>query len=842
MIVAIDLANVSVERAFLLSKAAVMGQTTHQILSTPDGVPDSLYTVIKIRAGVEKAAPVIEGLAYAPELGDQPLQILGIDPFAEKHFRGFLIPERDQNVWIRLLTIPHAALIPESMVGSKPGQICPDLKAAAIECAIKLEIAGKEKIVNVIGYWSAQNDRLAETGIDFIDNLLITDISTAQELFGNVGYIDRIDLILPDNCDAIDPANPEFSTSCPEIELIRKLLPQNTYLESAQTDRFIVDQMTAAFRLNLSALSLLALVVGMFLIYNTMTFSIIRRRYLLGILRCLGVTRQELFIHIIVEAFLIAITGTTTGLLLGIVLGQGSVELVSRTINDLYFVTNVRGVQIPFISLAKGFAIGILATLLAAIPPAFEAASTPLISTLQRTSLEHKAQSTINLAGIIGTILATIGGVTLITLDEGLIWSFAGTLAVILGFAMITPLLTKYLMRYLTNPLRLILGLTGRMAPMNVNSSLSRTGVAVAALSVAIAVTIGLNLMIDSFRHTVQIWLEESLQGDIYITAPSPIASLPSSPIDKNVLIELEKIPEIERIDVLRSVEIESKLGEIHVAASSNPDLARERIYLEANGNPEDVGRQLAEGNVLISEPLANRLGIHEIGKSIPLFTAKGMRDFKVAAIFYDYSSSQGTLMMTLDTYRSFWSDDTINAIAIRTKDEKDVTQIISVIHKRLKGIQKLDIKPSQQLRAEALMVFDRTFTIAIALRGLAFLVAFVGLFAASLAWQLDKSREIGILRAIGMTKNQIWRLILVETGLIGLSSGLTSIPAGILLARILTDIINRRSFGWTLQTQIDPMTIVQAVLLAISAALLSGLYPAIQMSNMQPVEILRSE
>lgn len=842
VIVAIDLANVSVERAFLLSKEAVMGRATHQITATPGGVPDSVYTAIKNQAGIDKAAPVINRLVSAPELTDRPLQLLGIDPFAEEHFRDYLTPEGENKTWIRLLTIPGAVLIPESMVGNTPGHVCPELLNQETVCQIELDISGKQKTANIVGYWSFQRERLPAIGQKYTEDLLITDISTAQELYDFIGHLDRIDLILPESCNTEESSPSGRIPGCHEIGAISRLLPENAYLESAQANSDILNQMTAAFRLNLSALSLLALVVGMFLIYNTMTYSVIRRRSSLGILRCLGLTRKELLVQILGEAFIIGIAGTMAGLLLGIVLGQGSVGLVSQTINDLYFVTNIRGVQIPFISLVKGILIGITATLLAAILPAIEAAKIPPVTALQRISLEHKAKSAIKTASWIGVCLFVMGGWILVKTDRSLIWGFAGTLAIILGFALTTPSLTKYLMQILASPLRRSFGLMGSMAPLNVNNSLSRTGVAIAALSVAIAVTIGLNLMIDSFRHTVQIWLEETLQGDIYLSVPSLTSSLDASPIDEKVYMELEKIPEITRIDVLRSVEVRSNLGPIHVAASSNPDLAHERLYLKAIGNPDAVSQQLANGAVLISEPLANRLGISDLGDTIALLTSSGLEDFKLAGIYFDYSSSQGTLLMTLKTYRALWSDDLINAIALRVEDGADLGGIVELLKKRLINIQSLNIRPSQELRSEALAVFDRTFTIAIALRGLAFLVAFVGLFAASLAWQLDKSREVGILRAIGMTKGQIVRLVLAESGLIGISSGLASIPAGYLLALILTTIINRRSFGWTLQMQVDFTTFFQAVLLAIFATLLSGLYPARRMSNAQPAEILRSE
>ena len=211
-----------------------------------------------------------------------------------------------------------------------------------------------------------------------LDGMLLADIATAQELTGRLGELDRIDVILPED----DPA---------ALQRLEALLPEQASIVPVAARTGTIEQMTAAFRTNLTALSLLALVVGLFLIYNTMTFSVVQRRPLFGTLRCLGVTRNEVFVLVLAEAFVVGLLGATLGVILGVILGQGAVRAVTQTINDLYFVVTVRGLSIPPSSLAKGMVLGVIATVLAAAPPAWEAASVPPRVALSRSGLESKA-------------------------------------------------------------------------------------------------------------------------------------------------------------------------------------------------------------------------------------------------------------------------------------------------------------------------------------------------------------------------------------------------------------------------------------------------------------------
>ena len=210
--------------------------------------------------------------------------------------------------------------------------------------------------------------------------------------------LDRIDLIIPDT-----------SASAGFLENIQSQLPASAILQPVEARSGAVAQMTTAFRVNLTALSMLALVVGLFLIYNTITFSVVQRRTLFGVLRSLGVTREEVFLLVLSEAFVVGLLGAIFGAGLGIILGQGTVRLVTQTINDLFFVVTVRGIQIPLSSLVKGISLGVIATILAAAPPAWEAASAPPRLALSRSGLESKAQHAVGLAAWWGLAFIATG-------------------------------------------------------------------------------------------------------------------------------------------------------------------------------------------------------------------------------------------------------------------------------------------------------------------------------------------------------------------------------------------------------------------------------------------------
>lgn len=333
--------------------------------------------------------------------------------------------------------------------------------------------------------------------------------------------------------------------------------------------------------------------------------------------------------------------------------------------------------------------------------------------------------------------------------------------------------------------------------------------------------------MIGSFRYTVETWMNQILHGDIYVSVPGATVSQPAYALDQAAIDILEDWPGIARVDLLQTAVVDSPSGPIQISANNNPNDGLEQIYLAADHPADEIWNVVQEGGVLVSEPLANRLNLPRHGGELALYTDLGLRTFPVAGIYYDYASSQGNAIFALENYRKFWRDDQITAAALILEPGVDVETVSTGLQERLAEVQKLLVRANQTLRADTLEVFERTFTITGALQLMTTFVAFVGILSAMMSLQLDKQRQLGILKAIGLTGRQLWGLVTLETGLMGAVAGLYAFPTGYFLALVLIYIINRRSFGWTLQMQLAPEPFIQALLIAIGAAFLAGLYPA---------------
>jgi putative ABC transport system permease protein len=295
-------------------------------------------------------------------------------------------------------------------------------------------------------------------------------------------------------------------------------------------------------------------------------------------------------------------------------------------------------------------------------------------------------------------------------------------------------------------------------------------------------------------------------------------------------------------VELLRATRVDSPDGPVYVEAGNSPTYGHNLLYLSADGSPEATWEAVLNGAVIVSEPFANRMGLPRRGGALTLYTDDGPRTFSVAGIYYDYASSQGTVIMSLDTYRQLWRDDAITVLVLQVTPGADAERVARDLEDALAPAQRLFVRPNQALRDDVLEVFDRTFAITGALQLLATVVAFIGVLSALLSLQLDKQRQLGILRAVGLTARQLWGLVMIETGLMGTVAGLLSMPTGYALSLILIYIINRRSFGWTLQMQAEPAPFIEALVVAVMAALLAGIYPAYRMGKMVTAEALRFE
>ena len=819
VVVAIDVANESARRAFVLATQSIVGRATHQIVGGPNGVSEEVYRRLRLTGKVRALAPVVESDVAATDYPGRIFHVLGVDAFAEAPFRPYLSSggTTPDNDFLAFLTQPATGLI----AADTARQLGLD-----IGDRLSIRVGTQHQFITLVGLLDPNDSSSASS----VENLLITDIATAQEILGLGGQLSRIDVRVP-----------EGEAGQKLLATIRQLLPAGVEVLSSRGRSQAIEQMTRAFQLNLTALSLLALIVGVFLIYNTMTFSVVQRRGLLGLLRIQGVTRREIFLLVLGEAVLIGGVGTVGGLGLGILLSQGLVQLVTRTITDLYFVLTVRELALTPVVLGKGMVLGIGASLLAALRPAWEAATTPPRVTLQRSSLETRARQTAPRTMFLGLLALAAGLGGLWISGTNLLLSFGSLFGVLLGCVLMTPLTTMGCVRLLQPVLNAWGGTLGRLCGRSVVAALSRTAVAIAALMVAVSVTVGVGIMVQSFRQTVVRWLESSLHADVYIAPPSLIARRSDSTLDPALVQRLVSAPDIVRVNTYRGLQVESRLGLTQLVALDLAERSYDAFTFIA-GEPQAIWPTFQnEAAVIISEPYAYR---HELSlnDTLQLRTDRGVHSFRVVGIFTDYGSDQGIVMMSRHTYDQWWQDTKISSLGVYAKPNVDVDRLVESLRRLAGAEHEVLIRSNRTLREASLKIFDRTFTITTVLHLLTTVVAFVGVLSALMALQLERARELGVLRATGCTPGQIWGLMTSQTGLMGLIAGLLAAPVGVGLALILVLVINRRSFGWTLQIEIAPEILVQAIGMAVVAALLAGLYPALRMAQTSPALALREE
>jgi len=796
VVVAVDLANHSAREAMRQAVERVAGRATHQIVAGPGGLPHDLYRQLRVEDGVRRAAPVVEGGATLPDHDDRPLTLLGLDPFAEAPFRNYLAGRAGEGqAPTQLVVAPDGLVMPESVAKG-----------------LGLGVGDALRVRTRAGVTELRVARLIEAPDRDLSGLAFGDIAAVQEWLGRTGELSRIDLIVDDAT----------------ASNLRQRLPAGAALIPAASRSNALASMSEAFHINLTALSLLALLVGLFLVFNTMSFLVVQRRRMLGTLRILGVTRAGIVRQVLADALLLGGLGTLIGLPLGIVLASGVTELVLTTVDQLY-ADAIGGLRLDPFALGKGLALGLLGTVLAACPAAREAVSQPPRSGLTRADLEQRARRGAHRLAIVGGLLGLIGAGILAGLD-GLVPGFAGIFVLILAVAASVPLFVAVAGRSLGSvpyaPLWWRLCLRGAVA------SLSRTGIAVAALTVAVAAVIGVSVMIDSFRSSVADWLDRTLRADYYVGAASP---MPAS-----LAARLADVTGVDYVTRSRLSRLPSGEGITPVRGLALPRSDWQRFDFVA-GDADKAWRAFDGGDgVLVSEPYARQNDVWP-GDTLRLPVA-GAPAFRVAGVFRDYAAVQGVVVLPLRRYQALFDDHELTGIGIHLISGAESHAVEAALDDALRGVPGARLQTNASLRERSLAVFDQTFRVTSVLRVLAAFVAVVGVMGALMALQLDRAREYATYRALGLTRGQLGGMSLAESAALGTLAGLCAVPLGVLLGALLVFVINRRAFGWTMDFAVEPTALIEGVGLALAAALLAAVYPAWAIARRPPAAGLQEE
>jgi putative ABC transport system permease protein len=797
-ITAVDLATASSQRAFELSVGAVSGAASEEITGGPAGLDEKLYVELTAAYPQLSLAPIVEGYVA---VGDEALDLVGIDPLASAGLpaQGGAAPAvagaplAELGRWLT----ESGAVVMASDTAARLG-LTPNVP-------FELEVSGKRVRAVTIAQTTGS---AAGTG-----TLLLTDIAQAQEWLGLVGRLTRIEIGVP--AGAAGEA---------ALGRLRAALPAGARLQAVSERTRSNLEMTRAFTTNLRAMSLLALLVGLFLIYGAVSFAVLQRRRTLGILRALGATRAQLLSLIAVEAVVLGCAGALLGVAVGAALAHALLLLVSRTINDLYFVVAVTTVSLTAATVTKALCAGVLTALAAALVPAVEASHAPPQLGLRRSALEARATGLSRALVPASAALAGAAGLLTLMSDRSLLAGFASLFLLLLSVAALTPALLGWCARRAA-PLAGARSAVVRLALADVAASLSRTGVAVASLGMAIAAMIGVSVMVASFRESLREWLSSTMRADIYVTAPGPGFARPERRLDPQVVAALLAVRGVEQATASRRVGVASAAGPITLDAVTLQPASRAGIPLAA-GDAARAWRQFDNGAIFVAEPLAFRLRLAP-GAHLVLTTATGPRAFEVAAVYREYGNDRGAVLLDRRFYRRWWGDDAVTSLGLNLSPGTSAAAVLPALHAAARGHQTLLIGTNAELRALSLSIFDRTFVITRVLNWIAAGVAAIGLVSALMAWQLERAHDLAILRALGLTPRAAAALIEAQTGFMGLVALVAAIPAGIATAVLLVEVINRRAFGWRIDLHLHGAQLLNALVLAIAAALVAGLYPA---------------
>jgi putative ABC transport system permease protein len=796
----------------------VSGKANLQITSFGRGFSEEVYLKVKKIRGVTAATPVIQFISKIDEPIGEPLYVLGIDIFSDQQFRNYQFYDPTEED-LQFLKDPKAIAITEKLAsrhGLKKGDVLP------------LIFGSKKVILTITHLLKMEGPAKSLEG-----NFGLMDIASAQEALEKVGLIDRIDLII------------EKSSGPDGVEKdLKKVMPPGTEIRRPDTRSGQIEKMVSAFHLNLTALSLISLVVGMFLIYNSVSISVIQRRREIGMLRALGATRSQILGLFLCEAGLIGGFGSLIGLGVGIGLAKVMLFSVSRTITALYITVKTEHLVIsPFI-LAGGLGIGLSASILSAMGPAREASRIVPQEALSLGTLETKVKIRLTHLSLIGAVLLLLSLLFAFQkpIQQKPIFGFLAALLIIVGIAFMIPSIILSLNRLLAPFIHRLFGVEGKLAGRYIQDSVARTVITIAALMTALSMLISISIMILSFRKTVDLWVEQSINGDAFIFPGSYSLTGYSALLPLEVSRELPSIPGVKAVDSFRALEVEYRGQPALIAAVNGQVFLQMKTIRFTKGNSRQILQSFASGeSILVTESFSLRHQVNP-GDRIRLNTPAGEQNFLVSGVFYDYSTDWGMILVERELFQSLWGDETLHSAGIYLEEGVSLEAFKNVFREKYSKSYQVFVISHRELRNEILKVFDQTFAITYSLEFIAIFVAFLGIINSLNALIMERQRDIGILRAVGGFQKQVQKTVLIEAGMIGFFSHILGLIAGFLLSLLLIHVINKQSFGWTIQFSVPLWSLIQFWLMVMMTSILAGFIPARRASKMNAVDTLRME
>ena len=622
------------------------------------------------------------------------------------------------------------------------------------------------------------------------DHLLVMDLPDAQRLLGKADRVDKVEVLVQRG-----PAFPDLRDEAGD--LLRKAGGDRWLVLDRENKRALAGTMTEAFRLNLTILSLLALFVGGYLIFQALDGVVLRRRAEIGILKSMGLRDRTVQQAFLVEAALLGLVGGVLGVGLGWAGAQGAVVAVTQTMTALYGATNASHASLQAGEVALSLGIAIITSIIAAWWPARVAAQTPPAQMMSRHAAPfsgHRYQKVewLGLALLIAALGLAQGGAW--RWSDGARWpitGYAAALAWLLGAGLVAGPVLRWLTRLV--PGQGSSSAVQRLALSHLRRPSVRHRFAVAALASAVAMTAGMAVMVASFDHTMRSWIERSMKADIYVSSAGAQSASSMHYISAESVNTLARDADVAEHAALLATKVAMSGGDAWVMGTSPAFTQKHHLYAWVVEPHLDWWK--AESAALVNESFSERFALRA-GDSIEVPTMTGHQRVRIAGIYADYGNERGSITITQERFRDWFGISDAWRLALMLKPGADAESVRARMQQAHQG---LSIFTQAHLRSEALRIFRQTFSVTYALEIIGVVVAVAGLGLALASLLLERRAELHTLRSLGMTSREMAQTGALEG--LGVASVGTAVGllAGLWLGWLLIYRINKQCFGWTL-------------------------------------------
>lgn len=785
----------------------VSGKADVTIRGRGTGVSSELVADIMDLDEVAHASAVLE-IALREKESLRPLLILGVDFLGDPYFLPFDVKEGEEKVVedpLAFVNDAHAILLSKTLAERRGLEVGDDIELMASEGPTKFRVRG---ILDDSGPAAAFDGQVA---VMFLD--------AAQVAFARGYNVDRIEVAFEEDAD------PEAA-----LKSVKEIVGERGEVELPQVRAQRIVDLLGPIRITLDLSGVLALFVAMFLIYNAVAIAVAQRRKEVGVLRALGTTRLRIAAFFCVESLVLALPGCALGIVIGAFFAQVAMEQTVPSISAIYVPLRPPPPEVTPRLALEAVALGTFATLLAALLPAGRAAQVDPAASLRSASLGGDGRRlnpwTLGALGAVLTALV-VGSMFVRSVPVGAVASVLSLFAV----ALFAPALLL-VMRFVLAGERSLLGVTGKLALVNVSRDLGRSAVNVVALMSAVTASLTMGIWVASMQKSVTDWFEKSLVGDVVVTAGSPVNDQYKVPFSEKAVDKLKDVDGVSAMIPYRFFTRTMDNTQFAVSGfdtSAYSDLAKERDReFEIVEGPNSLGKSdlVEEKRVLLSDTAARLLKLGA-GDPLELSTPTGKVEFEVHAVIGAYFLDRPAILLDRKWVAEHWKDESIDSIGLFISPDADVTDVVRRVRDRLGGGEALFVTPAREVEQALVQTVSQSFSYARSIELIALIVALMGVMGTMLAVVLDRTRELGVLRAIGATGRQIMASVTAEAGILGFAAVTLGVLCGALQGAVVLESVVGPATEWRLDYVFAPDTAIRVGLLVVVTSAIAGLLPA---------------